>query len=129
MSQLLIGGVFALLLGVASLNDSLRPSIATNDQAFAEQVLSSAVAGRPIAQVLDQLRGNGFNCRESENRVVSSSESSVRYQKHVCGPEVPALHDCARNVELGSFDGVLTHIRIALEHPDRTPNDGTTCGR
>ena len=122
--------IFVLLFtAISPLDSSAGPNIPTNDQAFAVEVLKSSVAGRPIAQVLDQLRSNGFTCLEYESRVISSSERSVRYQKHVCGAETPALHDCARSVELGSFDGVLSNIQIALEHPDRTPSDGVLCGR
>lgn len=122
--------VFALSFAVNSpLYAAIQPGIATTDQTFSDQVLRLSVAGQPITVALANLRGAGFTCVEHEDRNLSNSERSVKYQRHVCGHEMPAYHDCARSVELGSFDGVLKHIRIALEHPDGTPSDGIQCGR
>jgi hypothetical protein len=103
--------------------------IPTTDADFAAHVLQFSVAGRKTEDVLKDLRGTGFTCLEHENRVLSDSARSVTFQKHLCGGPVPALHGCARNVELATFDGTLKHIRISLEHPDGTPNAGRACAR
>jgi hypothetical protein len=119
----------AALAGAASATNDNNSSLPAADSAFASRVLEFAVAGRKTPEVLEDLRASGFVCFEHEGRVVSSSERTVNFQKHVCGGPVPALHGCARNVELGSFDGTLTHIRVSLEHPDGTPNEGIACAR
>ena len=126
MRSLLVLVFLALVVGVSSASTS---SIPTTDATFAARVLKVAVAGRATPEVIAALSAGGFTCLEHDNRLLESSERSVRYQKHVCGGPVPALHGCARNVELGSFDGTLKHIRLSFEHPDGTPNEGVACAR
>ena len=121
--------VLAALPSAANAATGGAVGIPTTDAEFAAHVLKVAVAGRQTDDVLKGLRETGFTCFEHENRVLSDSARSVAYQKHLCGGPVPALHGCARNVELATFDGTLKHIRISLEHPDGTPNAGTACAR
>ena len=121
--------LLALLASATGAASAGTPSIPTTDAGFAARVLAVAVAGRKTSEVIEELSGAGFTCLEHDNRVLSSSERSVKYQRHVCGGPVPALHGCARNVELGSFDSVVKHIRLSFEHPDGTPNEGVACAR
>ena len=120
--------ILAVPFAVAA-SDADINGIANDDRAFAEQVLVVAVAGRPVGHVIEELRSMGFTCLEHDNRVLSGSGHSVTFQRHICGASVPALHGCARNVELGSFDGLLKHIRVSLLHPGGSPDAGAACGR
>jgi hypothetical protein len=113
----------------APAGDGRARGLPTTDQAFAARVLASARAGRPVTEVLDELRAGGFTCLEHDDRVLSGPSGPVRLQRHVCGGAVPALHGCARNAELTAFDGVLKHVRLSFEHPDGTPNEGVACAR
>ena len=121
--------LLAIPLDAASAASGAAASIPRTDAEFASHVLRLSVAGRKTEDVLKDLRETGFTCFEHENRVLADSSRSVRYQKHLCGGPIPALHGCARNVELATFDGTLKHIRISLELPDGTPNAGTACAR
>ena len=121
-----------LLLGL-SLTESAAANVAkgvpTTDIEFASHVLRFSVAGRKTDDVLKDLSETGFTCLQHESRVLSSSTRSVTYQMHRCGGPVPALHGCSRNVELGTFDGTLKHIRVSLLHPNGMPNVGIHCAR
>jgi len=129
MRLLLISLSLSAFVNVAGAATSSPSGVPTTDAEFAGHVLQFAVAGRKTGEVLEDLRASGFTCFEHENRVLSDFMGSVTFQRHVCGGPVPALHGCARNVELATFGGVLKHIRISLEHPDGTPNAGRACAR
>ena len=126
-SKYLLLALISLLFSANFANAETR-GIPTSDASFAARVLTVAVAGRKTSDVVDDITRAGFTCTEKDNRMLTG-EREVRYQKHVCGAPVPALHGCARNVELGSFDGIVKHIRLSFMHPDGTSSEGIACAR
>ena len=118
-----------ILIGLIAITSADQPALdlPKTDQLFAAKAIEVARPGRSWTEVEQELISNGFSCWQSKTQDLG--DSGKVFHEYKCGASVPALHGCVRNAAIGTFDGVVKHLTITLQHPSGSSSDGSECGR
>ena len=89
----------------------------STDREFAAVALSVARPGRKLEEVVRELESRGFFCQRKGE------------EDAVCGPRVPALHNCQRNITLSTYGQGIARVKLEFFSPFGFNSDGQVCGR